>query len=277
MHPVVNHLVQLQELVLIRDEQKVASGGAHLEELNASINSMRDKLPPDIRAQYNKLNDRDHVVIVPATGGVCTGCGMSLPTSLVQAVQASKALQNCPNCARMMYWQKAAARRLGKPPRRTAPRKLGVARFSSQSLMVPALAATDVEGAITELAEKMEAEGFVDSAERMVEEALRREAILSTGVDHGLAFPHVRGLEGGGLTMAVGISRKGIRWGNGRALTRIVFLIGIPTAAAAFYLKLLAGLAETFMKADARNALMAEKDPANLWKVLVKVTRSTVK
>ena len=277
MHPVVNHLVQLQELVLIRDEQKVMSGNAHLEELNESIATMRSKLPPDIRVQFNKLHDRDHVVIVPAAAGVCTACGMSLPTSLIQAVRVSNHLQACPNCARMMYWQQTPTRRLGKPPRRTAARKLGVARFSAEELMVPVLAATDREGAIAELAEKMEAEGFVDSAERMVEEALRREAVLSTAVDHGLAFPHVRGVEGGGLTLALGLSRKGIRWGNGRDLSRIIFMISIPTAAAAFYLKLLAGLAESFMVADARKALMDETDAAKLWKALVKITRSTVK
>lgn len=48
-------------------------------------------------------------------------------------------------------------------------------------------------------------------------------------------------------------------------------------AASAFYLKLLAGLTETFMNPENRKALLVPKDAEALWKVLVKVTRSTIK
>ena len=144
--------------------------------------------------------------------------------------------------------------------------------------MIPKLESTDKEGAIRELAFKMESEGFVDKADTLVEEALRREALVSTSVSHGVAFPHVRGVEGGGLTLAMGTSQKGIKFSDdSKNLTKIIFFMVIPTAASAFYLKLLAGLAETFMKADVRKAVIAEKDPEKLWKTLTKVTRSTIK
>jgi len=51
----------------------------------------------------------------------------------------------------------------------------------------------------------------------------------------------------------------------------------IPTAASAFYLKLLAGLTEAFMVADARKQLLAQQDPPTLWKTLIKITRKTIK
>jgi PTS system fructose-specific IIC component len=144
--------------------------------------------------------------------------------------------------------------------------------------MWPRMKVADKEGAIRELAQKMHDEGFVDDDAKLIEEALRREAIVSTGVEHGLAFPHVRAVEGGGLTLALGTSTKGIRFDTlSSRLTRIVFFIVIPTAASAFYLKLLSGLTETFMVPDARKALLAEKDPEALWKALTKVTRSTIK
>ena len=60
-------------------------------------------------------------------------------------------------------------------------------------------------------------------------------------------------------------------------LTKIIFFIAIPTAAAAFYLKLLSGLAETFAKEEARKALMDAKDQDKLWKALSKLTRATIK
>ena len=278
MHPLVNHLIQLQELTLIKDEQKVAPREGHLEMLEEAIGGMMQQLPPPIRDQFNKLHKKDHIVIAPIHDGRCALCSMMLPISQVQAVRMGKAVHSCPNCARMLYFPESSARWVGVQPRRTAPRKVGISRFSSQTLMVPSLEAENREMAIRELACKMEFEGFVDKADRLVETALRREAIVSTAVDHGLAFPHARGVEGGGLTLALGISRKGIDFGGpAKQLTRVVFFMAIPTAASAFYLKLLAGLTETFMDPESRKAVMAEKDAEKLWRTMVRVTRLTVK
>jgi mannitol/fructose-specific phosphotransferase system IIA component (Ntr-type) len=278
MNKLVNHLIQLQELNLIRDEQKVAPGGGHLEQLDASIKTMANELPRDVRAVYEKLNRRDRLVVVPIADGNCAGCGMKTPISLVQSVRRGQELLSCPNCARMLYITDSAPRRVSQRTRRTAPRKIGVARFSAQRLMIPDLAAKDMEDCIRLLAKRMEDEGFVDDAEKLVEAALRREAVLPTVVDHGLAFPHVRGVEGGGLTMAMGKNAKGLRLGapDGQ-MTRIVFFVVIPTAAGAFYLKVLAGLTETFRKPDACKAILAAKDDAEMWKALTKLTRSTIK
>jgi mannitol/fructose-specific phosphotransferase system IIA component (Ntr-type) len=79
------------------------------------------------------------------------------------------------------------------------------------------------------------------------------------------------------LTLALGISAKGIKFdGHDKNLTKIIFFLVIPTAASAFYLKLLAGLAETFTDAEARKALSAEETPEKLWKTLIKLTKKTV-
>jgi mannitol/fructose-specific phosphotransferase system IIA component (Ntr-type) len=278
MHPVVNHLVQLQELMLIRDEEKVTMGLARLEQMDASIKDMTDKLPQETKVLFEKLHKRDHVVIVPVSNGICAACGMKLPISLVQAVRLGREIHGCPNCAKMLFYPESAPRWVGKAPRRSEPRKVGISRFSSHTLMIPKLEAEDTEGVIRELAYKMEHEGFVDKADKLVESALRREAILSTAVDHGLAFPHVRNVEGGGLTLALGITAKPIKWTpSGEPITRIIFFTAIPTAASAFYLKLLSGLMETLMKPDARKALLAEKEADKLWKTLCKVTRTTIK
>jgi mannitol/fructose-specific phosphotransferase system IIA component (Ntr-type) len=279
MHPVVNQLIQLEELILIRDEQNVTSGEAHLDSLNASIKAMTTKLPRDIREHAEKLNNKNQSAIVPIGETVCSGCGITLPISLVQAVRLAREVHSCPSCARMLYFVESAAKRISTKKRRRAGRqKGGIARFSSTALMIPELTSTTPEGIIEEMASKMEAEGFIEGTEQLVEAALQREAILSTAVDHGLAIPHVRGVEGGGLTLAMGLSHEGIKWtDDAEELTHVVFFIVIPTAASAFYLKLLAGLAETFTDDEAREAILAETDAEALWKTLVKVTRKTVK
>lgn len=277
MHPKINHLIQLQELSLIRAEQKAHRHGHRLDELDASVADLTSQLPQDVQALVARMQKRDSIIIVPMTNGICTACGMRLPTSHVQQVKVSDQLQVCPICTRLLYFEDGLPRNVGKAPRRSEPRKVGIARFSASTLMIPRLAATSREEAIRELATKMQEASFVDDAGKLVEAALKREAIVSTALDHGLAFPHVRGVEGGGLTLGLGISTKGIKFdGHDKGLTKIIFFLVIPTAASAFYLKLLAGLAETFSDTDARKTLLAEENPEKLWKVLIKLTKKTI-
>ena len=73
----------------------------------------------------------------------------------------------------------------------------------------------------------------------------------------------------------MGISKKGIDWDGEKV--NIVFLSAIPVAVSAFYLRLMAGLAQAFSKEPSRKAVIDAKDPAALWKALQKTTRLTVK
>jgi len=276
MQRLIHHLIQLQDLLFARDQAEAASAGAHAEQLEQSIRTLLDELPLEVRAHFIKMHKKGSLGIVPIATGVCSACGMQIPISQVHAVHAGDLLYQCPSCARYLCYPKSAPRRLGQRRKRGEPAQVGMSRFSAPSLMIPQLAATDRDEVIAELCGKMGVEGFIDNAARLTEEALRRETIASTAIDHGLAFPHVRGVEGGGLTLALGLSRKGIRFGSGKALTRMVFMMVIPTAASAFYLRLLSGLAQTFGEESAREAMFKAETPEELWKALNKATRLTV-
>ena len=141
--------------------------------------------------------------------------------------------------------------------------------------MIPDLAAKTREEAIECLAARMEEASFISSADNLVTAALERESILSTAMECGVAFPHVRGVEGGGLTFALGVSRDGIDWDGEKV--HLVFLSAIPVAVSAFYLRLMSGLSKTFAKEANMKAVMEANDPAALWRVLQKVTRQAVK
>jgi len=279
MHPVINMLVQLQDLLLIRSEQEAIMSSSRLSQLDLAIQSLRANLPPETSQLFQKIEKKDLLIIVPVSNNVCTGCGLILPVSLVHAVRAGEKIQQCPNCARILYYQDFLPRRVSKKMGgRFAPRRTGIARFSAQELMIPALKATERDNVIAELAGKMVEEGFVDNGAKLLDEALKREAIMHTAVDNGLAFPHVRGVEGGGLTLALGISRKGIKFDSAdRALSHIIFFIVIPTAASVFYLRLLAGLTQSFLKKELREKLMNSETPEDLWGTLLKATRTTIK
>jgi len=220
---------------------------------------------------------RGHTAIVPVVNGACTGCGMALPISQVHAVRAALQLHQCPNCSRFLFMPDRLAGK--RPSVANAGRlpKAGIARFSSSRLMIPSLKADQRDEALAEICSLIEEEGFAERGAALVEHALRREAILPTAVDNGIAFPHVRGVEGGGLTLALALKPRGFRFApNTRTLTRIVFFVIIPAAASAFYLTLLAGLTKTFGVAENRQKLFDAETPEALWKALCQCTRRTI-
>ncbi len=277
MQKTINHLVQLQELIVARAQQEASQSTRNLADLDNAIESLFNELPDSIQRKFQQLRKRHELCIVPLSQQVCTGCGMKLPLSFVQDVRSAEDIYHCPNCARLVYFTEGLPRRAATKTSRFEAPKVGIARFSSQSLMIPRLQGATADEVLAELAHQLEQEGFVDNAERLTQEALNREAIVSTAVDHQLAFPHVRGVEGGGLAMVLGLHRKGVDFGSPSGkLTRVFFFMIIPTAASAFYLKLLSGLTQAFREKEARDLLMLADSPEDLWKTLIKATRNTV-
>ena len=278
MKKILNHLIQLQEMIEARAQQSATTPNARLEHLDKAIATMRGELPEDLGRQVERLLKKSFVAIVPISNGICTGCGMAIPISMVHAVHAAESLYNCPNCARLLYYpENPLPRRSGAQKSRFDAPKVGLNRFSAPELMIPNLSGTDRDSVISEMCAKLAETGFVENGEVLVEQAFRREAIMSTAVDMGLAFPHVRGVEGGGLTLALGVSKDGVQFGpDQRGLTNIVFFMVIPTAASAFYLKLLSGLTEAFGAKEARESLLAAETPEKLWKALLHATKNTI-
>ena len=271
----INTLRQLQELVLTRDEHNQTGDGSHLDQLNDSIDGMEARLETSVRGLYDRLYKKSHVVLAAMSNGCCSACGMQVPIAQAQQVRLAQHLVTCSSCGRILFADDAdAARNIAEKPDRDDPRT-GISRFSAEELMVCDLASDTPEGAIGELAKAMEAHKFISNADSLVSAAMDREAMLSTATEEGVAFPHVRGVEGGALTLALGVSRKGIDW-QGQKVT-IVVLSAIPVAVSAFYLRLMGGLAQAFSKAENRAILESAADSASLWKALVKASRHTVK
>jgi len=275
-HSLINQLIQLQELVVANMQKKVSMPNARLDVLEKSIEVMSADVPQQIKSHFNRLLQKHPEAIVPVANGLCTGCGMSLTKSLVNSVHKADGMHRCPNCARFLYYPEQLVARERTSRVYGEARKTGISRYTSPELMIANLEGSSGEEALRELCTRMADEAFVEDGNLLLDLALQREAIVSTAVDNGLAFPHVRGVEGGGLSMAVGISRKGVKFGGpGRTLTRIFFFVVIPTATSAFYLKLIAGLARTFREKEARDLLLEAKTEEDLWKALIKSTKKT--
>ena len=274
----LNNLRQLQELVLTRDEHHQTGDGSHLDSLNDAIAELQDKMDAQVAGLYARLYKRSHIVMAAMSNGCCAVCGMRLPISQVQQVRMAKTLQTCSSCGRMLFnAEEDAPKYIGGKPARGEPRKTGISRFSAEELMIAKLSASTPEEAIAELAKAMSDNKFISNPEALVAVAMDREQILSTAMGEGLAFPHVRGVEGGGLTLALGISEKGIKWdGDGTVVNVVVFSV-IPVAVSAFYLRLVSNLCESFKKNENLALVKGSNDSAELWKNLVKATRYAVK
>ena len=271
----INIIRQLQELVLTRDEHNQTGDGSHLDALNDSIAALQQKLAPQMAGVYDRLYKKNHIVISAMTNNCCAVCGMQVPIAQVQQVRLGQHLVTCSSCGRILFAaDEDAVMNTAEAPDRDNP-KTGISRFSAEELMIAGMDATTREDAIAQLAEAMEGNGFISSADNLVAAALERESVLSTAIEGGIAFPHVRGVEGGGLTLAMGVSKKGIDWDGEKV--HIVFLSAIPVAVSAFYLRLMAGLSQSFAKDANRKAVIDAKDSASLWKALQKATRTAVK
>ena len=274
----INLLNQLQELVFTRDELHQAGDWSHTDALDRAIDDLSAKLDPQPRALYQRLYKKSHIVMAPMSDGCCAVCGMRLPISQVQQVRMAKTLQTCSSCGRMLYNEEEdAPRYIGEKPTRGEPRKTGISRFSAEELMVCDLKGDTTEAVIGELAQAMSDNRFVSNPTALVEAAMERESVLSTAVGNGLAFPHVRGVEGGGLTLALGVSKKGFKYDAAGTIVHLVFFSVIPVAVSPFYMRLMSVLAEAFSKETNRTALLsAAKSPAELWKAFMKTTRHAV-
>jgi len=272
----INILRQLQELVLTRDEHHQTGNGSQMDKLNDSIAELQQQLMPQVKGIYERLYKKNHVVIAAmSANGCCAGCGMQVPIAQAQQVKLAQHLVTCSSCGRILFAadDDAAMNVAEKGDRDDI--KTGISRFSAESLMVPDLGACSRDEAIARLAAVMEEGHFISNAESLVTAAIDREGVLSTAMGEGLAFPHVRGVEGGALTLAMGVSKEGIDWDGTKV--NMVFLSAIPVAVSAFYLRMMAGLAQSFNKASNREAAFSATTPSSLWKTLVKATRTTIK
>ncbi len=271
----INILRQLQELVLTRDEHQQSGDGSHLDQINKSISELQKKLQPQVSGIYERLYAKNHIVTAAMSNGCCSVCGMQVPIAQSQQVKLAQHLVTCSSCGRVLFEGDVAEARRVQDKVSRDDAKTGISRFSAEELMVADLGAATREKAIRVLADAMEGHKFIENADSLVTAALEREKVLSTALGHGIAFPHVRGVEGGGLALAIGISKKGIDWDG--EMVNIVVLSAIPVAVSAFYLRLMAGLSRSFAKKETLKALVSADSPKALWKVVVKATRREVK
>lgn len=273
-------LRKMQDLFLTRAECVARENAENADALSKEIEALAETLDQRVRALYARISASRPLFMSAMHNGKCSGCGMQVPEATSRMVRMAAHLVTCTTCGRILYDNAgavASARKVEVVDDENISKVRGIARFSDKSLMVPDLKAATMEDAIAELSRAMADGGFVSDGEALARLALEREAILTTRMEAGVAVPHVRGVEGGALAFALGISREGIVWDDSGEKVNFIVLSAIPSAGAAFFLKLMSDLMAVFRRKSSRLALLEANDSASLWTALDKATSRIIR
>ena len=273
-------LKKIQDISLTRSECTAAGNAEKADALTAEIAALAETLEPRVLAQYTRLSAAKPLFMSAMHNGNCSGCGMQVPAATARMVRLSAHLVTCTTCGRILYDNTgavASARKAAAIDDENVSKVRGIARFSSEALMLPSLKAGTMEEAVAELSRAMAADGYVTDGEAFASLALEREAVLTTRMEKGVAVPHVRGVEGGSLAFALGTSKEGIVWDDSGEKVNFVVLSAIPSAGSAFFLRLMSDLMGVFPRKTSRQALLDAATPADLWAVLDKAAGRTIR
>ena len=273
-------LRRIQDLALMRTECMARGAKEKAESIGQEIAALVETLEPRIRALYSRLSATKPLFMAAMHNGACSGCGMKVSEAAARMVKVAAHLVTCTTCGRILYDNPgalASVRQKAAAGDDEVPKERGIARFSSEALMVPNLKAKTPQAAIEALARVMAEHGFVSNGDELARLALEREAVLSTRMDDGAAVPHVRGVEGGSLAFALGVSPAGIVWDDSGEKVNFVVLSAIPSAGSAFFLKLMSDLMGAFRRKPSRTALLQAADAVALWKALERATCRIIK
>jgi PTS system nitrogen regulatory IIA component len=141
---------------------------------------------------------------------------------------------------------------------------------ASLRLIVPDLEATTLEGALSEMSEKLAAAGVVQDPGALTRRLLERERLGCTGLGSGIAIPHYKWKGIDEVVLAIGRSRPGIDFRSPDAVpVTLIFLILSPADAPGLHLQALARISRRLKtSAIAENLRRAEtlEEIRDLWK-----------
>lgn len=144
-----------------------------------------------------------------------------------------------------------------------------VSSYLKESFCIMNLESQDKEGAIKELAQKLNLSGNILDEDRFIKDVLERETLGSTGIGHNVGIPHARTTAVRGLVIGFGRSLSGIDFNalDGKKVN-LIFLMGANNKELNLYLRVLAELSKLLMDSAFRQALMVASNPNDVIKVV---------
>jgi PTS system nitrogen regulatory IIA component len=129
------------------------------------------------------------------------------------------------------------------------------------------------QDALSVLAENLAAAPQVKNRRELVEQILKRDALMSTTIGRGIAIPHVRLASVTDLVASVGISRTDIVDFQpfDDEPVRLLFMIAAARHQHAYYLQTLSFFSARLKNQDLRNSLINAQTEKEVWNILINI------
>jgi fructose PTS system EIIA component len=110
--------------------------------------------------------------------------------------------------------------------------------------------------AMREIVDLLVAAGRIDNADKFLEELRAREAVNSTYVADGVAFPHARTKLVDQVVLGIGRSAEGVPWTAKGEIANLIFLIAVPERLISDYLVVVGAIARITKDRPLRTLLL---------------------
>lgn len=146
-----------------------------------------------------------------------------------------------------------------------------VLQLTSPDLFIADIAAKDKEGVLAEMVEVLVTGSPIQDKDTLLQMLINREALGSTAVGPGVAFPHGRTLATQDLVIVMARSGKGIDFDSidGGKTHLFFMLVAPPQDSGNQYIQSLAVLTEKLQDAGLRDSALAADDYEGFCKVLM--------
>ena len=131
----------------------------------------------------------------------------------------------------------------------------------SKDLIICNLAASNKDEAILELVDLVSTSANITDRQVLLDDIIQREAKMSTGMEHGIAFPHAKSEGVKRLTIAIGRKKSGIEFDSLDGLPAQIFvLIASPKDEASPHLQVLSAVSGVLSKEENRKKILDAKN-----------------
>lgn len=144
-----------------------------------------------------------------------------------------------------------------------------ISEILNKDLLIPNLQSKNKKGVLEELAGVLVAQGKLPDLEKVVEVLLDREKLGSTGIGDGIAIPHGKIKDLGGVVASFGRSREGVDFESiDQKPTHLFFLLVAPENSAGIHLKALARISRLLKDPNFRKRLMEAESQKELFQII---------
>ena len=84
--------------------KRIAEVTAEREQKIAERSELQKKVQPQTLRRYEVVRKKKGSGLAPTTDGTCQACHIGIPPQVFQRIQRREALEECPNCHRILYW-----------------------------------------------------------------------------------------------------------------------------------------------------------------------------